>query len=55
MRCIDAVRSDHDDEGLEVEFWGRRDLWTRVKAPIATGIALAGAVGGVALLTRTFG
>ena len=51
MRDLRQRRSDHnDDGGVEAEFWGRSDE-ERVKAWIATGIGLIGAVAGIAGLT----
>jgi hypothetical protein len=50
MRDLRERRSGSNDEGVEAEFWGRSDQ-ERVKAWIATGIFLIGAVAGVAGLT----
>jgi hypothetical protein len=50
MRDLLQGRSDSKDEGVEAEFWGRSDK-ERVKAWIATGIVLMGAVAGIAGLT----
>jgi len=50
MRDLRQRHSDSNDEGVEAEFWGRSDEG-RVKARIATGIVLLGAVAGIAGLT----
>jgi hypothetical protein len=50
MRDLRERRSHSNDEGVEAEFWGRSHR-ERVKAWIATGIFLIGAVAGVAGLT----
>ena len=50
MRDLRQRRSDSNDEGVEAEFWGR-SAENRVKAWIATGIVLIGAVAGIAGLT----
>jgi hypothetical protein len=50
MRDLRERRSRSNDEGVEAEFWGRSDQ-ERVKAWIATGIVLIGAVAGIAGLT----
>lgn len=50
MRDLRQRRSDSNDEDAEAEFWGRGDE-ERVKAWIATGVVLMGAVAGIAGLT----
>lgn len=50
MRDLRPRRRDSNDEGVEAEFWARSDK-ERVKAWIATGIVLIGAVAGIAGLT----
>ncbi|HMF82189.1 MAG TPA: hypothetical protein VKI01_02860 [Acidimicrobiia bacterium] len=50
MRDLRQRRSDSNDEVVEAEFWGRSGE-QRVKAWIATGIVLMGAVVGIAALT----
>jgi hypothetical protein len=49
MRDLRQRRKDTND-GVEAEFWGRGDQ-ERVKAWVATGIVLIGAVAGIAGLT----
>jgi hypothetical protein len=50
MRDLQQRRRDGNDEGVQAEFWGRSGE-ERVKAWIATGIVLLGAVAGIAGLT----
>jgi hypothetical protein len=49
MRDFRQRRTDSDEAGIEGEFWGRGN--DSFKARVATGIALIGAVAGIAGLT----